>query len=95
MKKFVYPAVIYHDNEAGVYVMAIEELCLYVEGNSVEEVHANMNAALNYYITTAIAFNYPIPEAENFNIVMARNPKNIVLLVDTSIDEKKIKKLAE
>ncbi len=95
MKKFVYPAVVYRDDEANVYVMSIDELGLFIEGDSVEEAHELMNEALESYITYALQFNCEIPQAQNFNVVMAKNPKNLVLLVDTMIDEKKIKKLAE
>ncbi len=95
MKKFVYPAVVFYDEDAQIYVMTIDELALVVEGSSVEEVHQAMNEALESYVTTAISFGLEIPTPENFNLVMARNPKNLCILVDTTIEEKKIKKFAE
>lgn len=95
MKKFVYPAIIYNDADANVYVVAIDELSLFVEGDSVEDAHASMNEALTSYVTTALEFGYDIPEAQNFNIVAAKNPKNLVILVEAHIDENKLKKFAE
>ena len=78
MKKFVYPAVVYYDDDAKVYVVAIDELGLYCEGSTVEEAQNAMNDTLDTYITTALEFNCEIPDPADFNKKVAEFPKNIV-----------------
>lgn len=82
MKKYVYPAIIYYDDESEIYVLVIEELCLCVEGDSVEEVHAKGGQFLKIYIDEAIKEDVDIQEARDFKEVAEENPKQICVLVE-------------
>ncbi len=82
MKKYVYPAIIYFDAESKVYVLIIEELCLCVEGDSVEEVHAKGGQFLKIYVDEALKEEIEIQEPRNFKEVAEENPKQICVLVE-------------
>lgn len=87
MKKFIYPAVIFYDDEMQVYALSIDDLSIIVEGESVEEVHAKAGQYLSAYIECAIKNNYEIPEPTEFDVVSKANPKEICVLVEASFDD--------
>ena len=91
MKKFTYPAVVYYDEDNKVYVMYIEELGLVAEGTTMEEVHSMMDLYLSRYMCTALSFGLDIPEASKFSDIQQKNKNNKVVLVDTQIDDLKLK----
>lgn len=88
MKKYVYPAIIYYDEESLVYVLVIEELGVVVEGDSVEDVHARAGQFLQIYVSEAIKEELEIPEANDFNEVLKENPRQICVLVECAVAEK-------
>lgn len=85
MKKFVYPAVFYYDNETKTYCAAINDLSLFIEGDTVEEAHENASAALKIYISTSLKYGDDIPEPSSFDDVMEQYSKHIVLLVECNL----------
>lgn len=88
MRKFVYPAVLYFDEEAQSYTIAIHDLALYTEGSSVEVATNNAQGFLNNYLECALKYDIEIPEASNFSEVISKYPKNLVVLVESKIDDK-------
>ena len=87
MKKYVYPAIIYFDEENEIYVLVIEELSLCVEGDSVEEVHARGGQFLKIYVDEALKEDIEINEARDFKEVAAENAKQICVLVEYQCKE--------
>ncbi len=88
MKKYVYPAVVYYDEEAQVYVICIEDLGVIVEGDTVEEAHKMAGKFMDIYLQTAIREELEIPEATKFDEVVAKHPKEMVVLVESTLDNK-------
>ena len=88
MRKFVYPAVVYFDEEAQVYVICIEDLGVIVEGDTVEEAHSRAGKFMDIYLTTAIREELDIPEATEFDKVVSNHPQEMVELVETTLDNK-------
>ena len=91
MKKFTYPAVVYYDEDNKVYVMHIEELGLVAEGATMEEAQSYMNIYLSHYLCTSLSFGFSVPEPEKYNTVQSKNPKNRILLIDSVINDEKLK----
>ena len=94
MKKFVYPAVVYYDEDNKIYLMYIEELGISGDGLTMEESNAHLRTALMNYVITALRYDLEIPEPQAYDDVVHNNPNNKVMLVSVDVDDSKIKKLA-
>ncbi|MBR4745097.1 MAG: type II toxin-antitoxin system HicB family antitoxin [Clostridia bacterium] len=92
MKKFVYPAVVYYDEDNKIYVAYIEELGLVAEGKTMEEVHNRIEEYLFQYLYTSISFDMEIPTPTSFESVQNKYSKNKVVLVGAQLDIQEIKK---
>ena len=88
MKKYVYPAVVYYDEEAQVYVICVEDLGVIVEGDTVEEAHKLAGKFMDIYLKTAIKEELEIPEATPFDDVVKNHPKEMAVLVESTLDNK-------
>lgn len=91
MRKYVYPAVIYYDEESQVYVLAIEDLGLYVEGDSVEEAHARGEQFLGTLLEQSFldgCTEEDLPAPKDYEEVCKENPKNKCVLVQATLDSK-------
>ena len=88
MKTVKYPAVIFVDNETGSAVMAIYDLSLFVEGDTVEEAHKKMEELLSAHMSIALKNNLTFNEPTPFKEVVANYPKQICVLVDAKLDAK-------
>ena len=88
MKSFTYPAVIFTDPESGHSIIAIYDLSLITEGESVEEAHKNMKdllgAHMSYAMKNELLFNDPTP----FIQVVKDFPKQQCVLVEANLDSK-------
>lgn len=88
MRKFVYPAVVYYDEDAHIYVICIEDLGIIVEGDTVEDAHKRAGKFMDIYIKTAIKEEMEIPEPTEFDVMVSRHPKEMVVLIETTLDNK-------
>lgn len=88
MKKFTYPAVLYFDEDEKIYVIAMFDLGLVTSGNTVEEAHANARSMLDSYLECAFAFDCDIPEPSPFDIVVETHPKDLCVLVESTLNDK-------
>lgn len=88
MRKFVYPAVLYFDEESQTYTIAIHDLALITEGATVENATSNVQSFLNNYLECALKYDIEIPAATDFGATITKYPKNLVILVESKIDDK-------
>ena len=90
MRKFVYPAVIYYEPDSKVYVLAIEDLGIYVEGDSVEEAHSRGEQFLATFLEQSLKDQeeYELRTPMDFETLVQDNPKNICVLVEATLDDK-------
>jgi len=88
MKKYVYPAVVYYDEDAAVYVISIEDLGIIVEGDTVEEAHRRAGKFMDTYLETAMKQELEIPDATEFESMVAAHPKEMVVLVESTLNNK-------
>ncbi|MBP5651761.1 MAG: type II toxin-antitoxin system HicB family antitoxin [Clostridia bacterium] len=94
MKKFVYPAVVYYDEDNKIYLMYIDELGIGGDGLTMEECNSSLCNALMNYVITALRYDLDIPAPQEYESVVKNNSNNKVMLISIDIDERKIKKLA-
>ena len=86
MKQYIFPAVVYIDDETGLYVLAFKDMTLIVEGDSVEEVFTSAKELLREYIQTALEFDGEVlVKPTEFIDVYQKYKSEICLLVDCKI----------
>ena len=85
MRAFVYPAVLYKDEEVGGFTIAIFDLSLFNEGDTVEEAHKIMQSMLVSYVKTCLKHGIELPPPSDFNKVIEDNPKNLCILVEAQV----------
>ena len=88
MKNFTYPAVIFTDPETGAAVMAIYDLSLFTEGDTVEEAHSRMESLLAAHMSYAVKNNLTFNEPTPFKQVCSENPRQLCILVEAKLDNK-------
>lgn len=88
MKKYTYPAVLYFDEEEKCYIIAMFDLGLVSIGETVEEAHNNARELLDNYLECSFAFECDIPEPSPFETVIATHPKELCVLVESTINDK-------
>lgn len=88
MKKFVYPAVLFYDKVEKKYTIAMFDIEVYAEGNTVEEAVGNAQLFLNKYVEIAAAHSIEIPIPTDFEQMIDMYPKNMVVLVESKLDDK-------
>lgn len=88
MKKFVYPAVLFYDAENEQYTLAMFDIEVYCEGKTVEAAVATAQLYLDKYLEIALNNEIEIPEASEFEVMIDKFPKNMVVLVESKLDDK-------
>ena len=88
MKSYVYPAVLFPDDEIGGFSIAIYDLSLFNEGDTVEEAHTIMQSMLTSYVETSIKYGIELPPPTDFDEFMKKYPKNLCILVEAKLDKK-------
>lgn len=88
MRKFTYPAVLFFDDEEKSYIIAMFDLGLVTNGETVEEAHTNARAMLDSYLECAFAFDCEIPEPSPFDVVVATHPKELCVLIESTLNDK-------
>ena len=93
MAQFVFPAVLYKDEEGNGFTIVLHDIDVFTEGQTVEEAFLRAKSYLLTYCRCALDYNGEIPEATPYVKVSVRD-NNIVLLVDTEFGEAGIRKEA-
>ncbi|HBP44115.1 MAG TPA: hypothetical protein DD621_05595 [Clostridiales bacterium] len=87
MKKFVYPAVLFYYAEEKQYTIAMFDIEVFAEGKTVEEAVNVAQVYLDKYLECAFSYGIDIPEATPFETMIDRYPKNLVVLVESKLDD--------
>ena len=88
MKKYTYPSVLYFDESENEYIVAMFDLGIVTSGETVELAHQNARAMLDSYLECAFAFGCVIPEPTSFDVVTKTHPKEICVLVESTLNNK-------
>lgn len=89
MKRYVYPMVIFSD-EDDLYTALYPDLNLVASGFSIEDVYSRAVDYLGFYVKSSLKYDAKIQTSSSYTEVQALNPKKIVLLGSTDIEEDSI-----
>ncbi len=90
MKRFVYPMVVFEDKDAGEYTVLFPDLDIVTSGNTVEEAYLKGKDYLESYVNMAIKFESDFAAPCTYKEALGMNPKRIVLLADSKIENQNI-----
>lgn len=85
MKDLIYPAVLYQDEETGFYTIAIHDLAIVTQGETVEDAFINAKDYLNEMYRCAVKFGCEIDAPTPYINVWNDNKGSIVLLIDAQM----------
>ena len=94
MTQFVYPAIFYYDEDYNNYAVAMPDVNIYTEGDSMEEAYKNAQDFLLSYLDCCQKLNQTPEKPTEFNKVVVSHKNETVMLVSVETDDKgKQKKL--
>ncbi len=85
MKKFVYPVILFNDEDQKVYTILFPDLDIAASGDTVEEAFLLAEDYLKSYLNFAAKMDSQIAPPTTFNDTEKLNPKRKVLLADAEI----------
>lgn len=86
-QQFIFPAVLYFDEENNNYAVAFHDLDIFTEGDTVEDAFKSAKEYLLAYIKCSQHINGEVNDASNYIVVKNEHQADIVLLVDAEVDE--------
>ena len=85
-QQFVYPAVLYYDEDNNNYAVAFNDLDIFTEGDSVEDAFKSAKEYLLAYLECSNHINNELETPTSYVVVKNNHQSDIVLLVDEEID---------
>lgn len=95
MKRFVYPMVIFENKNDKEFTVLFPDLDIVTSGNTVEEAYIKGRDYLDSYLDIAVKFDSEISAPSTYVEAEGMNPKRIVLLADSKIEEENLSISAE
>ena len=89
MKRYVYPMVIFSD-EDDLYTALYPDLNLVASGFSIEDVYSRAVDYLGFYLESSLMYDAKIQTSSSYAETQALNPQKIVLLASADIEEDSI-----
>lgn len=90
-QQYIYPAILYYDNDNENYAVAFQDLDIFTEGETVEDAFKSAKEYLYAYIRCSKHIESEISSPTSFEQVRSDHPSEIVLLVDNEIDDENLK----
>ena len=88
MQQYIYPAILYQDNETKNYSVAFNDLDVFTEGNAVEDAFKSAKDFLKAYLRCSLMVYGEMDKPTSYIDVKNEHRDEIVLLVDAEFDEK-------
>ena len=85
MKQYIFPAVIYVDDETGLYVLSMKDTLTVIEGDSIEELFVAAKQTLKEYVKTSLDLDGEVITPSKFIDVYKKHHTEICLLIDCEI----------
>lgn len=89
MAKFVYPAIFYYDNDYNNYAVALPDVNIYTEGDTIEDAYKNAQEFLLSYLDCCEQLNQAPEKPSVFNEVVNAHKQDTVMLVSVEFENKK------
>lgn len=80
MKQFLFPAVFFKEDDK--YIVLFPDLNITTEGDTVEEAFLFAKDSLKVYCSYVEKFDLEIDLPSTFESISAKNPKNLVMMID-------------
>ena len=80
MNQFLFPAVFFKEDDK--YIVLFPDLNITTEGDTVEEAFLFAKDSLKVYCSYVEKFDLDIDMPSTFESISAKNPKNLVMMID-------------
>ena len=87
--QFTYPAVFYYDEEYEDYAVEFSDICIYAEGDTMEEAHQNAQNFLLAYLETCEDLKIAPNAPNSYESTIKDHPNGKVMLVTVDYVSKK------
>lgn len=84
---YIYPAVVYKENEDEPFVMVLPDVNIVCEGDTIEEALQEARAQLKVYLECVNSFGANLAKATDFMKFREKYKNEILLLVECEFDE--------
>lgn len=88
MAQFVYPAIFYYDEDYNNYAVAMPDVNIYTEGDTMEEAYKNAQDFLLSYLDCCQKLNQTPEKPTEFNKVVVSHKNETVMLVSVITDDR-------
>ena len=87
--QFTYPAVFYYDEEYSDYAVEFSDICIYTEGETMEDAYQNAQKFLLAYLETCEELHIAPNEPNKYENTLKLHPNGKVMLVTVDYESKK------
>jgi|GEM_PF-3226470 len=87
MEEIVYPAIFYYDKEYDDYAVEFCDICIYTEGDTMQEAYANAQKFLKAYIKCCKEMGLKPNAPSDYQTVEVNHPNGKVMLVAVEYDD--------
>ncbi|MBQ8749394.1 MAG: type II toxin-antitoxin system HicB family antitoxin [Clostridia bacterium] len=84
---YIYPAVVYKENEDQPFVMVLPDVNIVCEGDTIEEALAEARSQLKIYLDCVKSFGANLAKATDFMKFREKYKNEILLLVECEYDQ--------
>ena len=88
MKQYTYPAVFYFDSEYNQYAVEFSDICIYAEGETIEEAYKNAQKYLVAYLECCDELGVEPNQPNTYNFVEESHPNGKTMLVTVDYEQK-------
>ena len=90
MKRYTYPAVFYYDKEYNDYAVEFSDICIYAEGDTIEEAYKNAQDYLVAYLDCCTELEVAPNLPNTYESTLKDHPNGKILLVTVDYEPKKV-----
>lgn len=84
---YIYPAVVYKENEEEPFVMVLPDVNIVCEGDTIEDTLKEARSQLKVYLECVRSFGANLAKATDFMTMKERYKNEILLLVECEIEQ--------
>ena len=88
MKSYTYPAVFYYDEEYNDYAVEFSDICIYAEGDTMEEAYKNAQEYLVAYLDCCQELGVEPNTPNTYKAIENEHPNGKTMLVTVDYEEK-------
>lgn len=90
MKRYTYPAVFYYDEEYNDYAVEFSDICIYAEGNTMEEAYKNAQDYLVAYLDCCAELEVAPNTPNTYESTLKDHPNGRIMLVTVEYEPKNV-----